>query len=575
MNELPGKDRPKLLVVGIDGATMDLVKPWADEGKLPTLRSLIDDGVSGTLESTMPPVTAPAWTSFMTGMNPGKHGIYDFLEPQANSYQLGYCSGRSRRAQTLWRLLSDAGLSVGVMNVPMTYPPEPVNGYIISGMDAPDQESDITYPAALKEELKRAVGGVQIDIRHLGNMRTDAKRDYTLQALEDLEDRRTRIALYLMEKHPTDIVMLYYNATDQVQHHFWHYFDPSHPLYDESGGQKYGNAIYRIYKAIDDRLAEILRCLSPGTPVVVLSDHGAGPVSVREVYLNRYLERLGLLVREPQSSSWSPAKGLELILPKLDASLRAVLTPAQKTKLAKWIPGGRGKFESLLTFWGIDWSRTRAYAAELSASSPSIWINLKGRQPNGTVEPGAEYEELIEEIKMRLLELKDQQTGESVIPAVYRKESVYRGGAMERAPDLILAWWEGKGFLAKPSYPCRPGAAVVARKQKLVPGADWSGNHRLWGIVLLRGNAFKKGYTICDARIIDIAPTLLALLGVPIPEDMDGRVLEDVFEGQFRQTVEWSYRQALDQIPVEDETAYSEEDAEKIRERLKGLGYIE
>lgn len=407
-------------------------------------------------------------------------------------------------------------------------------------------------------------------------MRTDERRDYTLEALEGLEERRTRVALYLMEKYPTDVVMLYFNATDQVQHHFWHYHDPSHPFHDSEGAKKYGDAIYRIYKIIDDRMAALLGALPEETSVLVLSDHGGGPVSTREVYLNRFLERLGLLHRErTESSPWSPRTWMEWGIRKADATLRAVLTPTQKTKLAKWIPGARGKLESFLSFGGIDWSRTRAYASEISASSPNIWINLKGRQPHGTVEPGPEYETLLGEVERALLALKDSESGEALIPAVYRKEAIYSGAALQEAPDLTLAWWEGKGFLAKPSFPCGSDAPVTCRTKEMIPGADWSGNHTLWGISILHGGPFKQDQVLKDARIIDLAPTLLALLGIPIPDDMDGKVLEEAFEERFPASRSRTYRRAEAEVSAREQAGYTDDEADKIRERLEGLGYLE
>jgi len=567
--------QPKILIIGIDGATFDLIEPWADQGKLPTFKSLLDEGVHGELKSTIPPVTAPAWTSFMTGMNPGRHGLFDFLEPNLDRYGMRYTNGRSRKAKTLWNILSEAGLRVGAMNVPMTYPPEPVNGFLISGMDTPDENCEFTYPKSLRDELKRAVGGLQIDIRHLGHMRTDQIRDTTLMALEALEERRTQAALYLLEHRPTDALMVVFNATDQVQHHFWHYFEPSHPQHDAQGAHRYGDAILRIYQKIDDSIARLLRAVSEKTAIILVSDHGAGPVGPNNLYLNRFLQQLGLMKTiDPSPSGFGlPA----LFSQKVDALLRGWLTPQQKLKWSKRFPRIREKWESFLSFGPVDWKRTKAYAFENAAVAPNIWINLKGKRPNGIVEPGKDYEDTVVFLRKKLLELVDPLTGKPIIPAVYHKNEIYCGPYSDNAPDLILDWWSDSQFVIKQSFPCHEDDPIVVRRGRtLASGTEWSGTHRMNGLMLFKGPGFTKGRQDGGATIIDMAPTVLFYLGVPIPEDMDGKMIEAVFEDSFLRSHPLTYQKiGKNETGAEEQGYYSDAEAEKIRERLAGLGYLE
>src|ERR1051325_6756515 len=183
--------KPRLLIVGLDSATWDLVEPWATAGKLPNLSKLTQAGVSGKLESVVPPITPPAWTTFSTGKNPGKHGIFFFLEPQSDSYTMRYANAGSRRATTLWRLLCDAGYSVGTLNIPFTYPPESLNGFQISGMDTPSASSAFVNPPSLRSELEQAIGKLDIDVTHLGSMTTNERRDQVLAELARLDDQWT------------------------------------------------------------------------------------------------------------------------------------------------------------------------------------------------------------------------------------------------------------------------------------------------------------------------------------------------------------------------------------------------
>src|ERR1700732_754490 len=165
--------KPKILIIGLDAATWDLIGPWAAKGYLPNLSKLIDQGISGKLKSVIPPITPAAWTTFMTGKNPAKHGIYNFLESGGGTYEMRYSNAGSRRSRTFWRILSDAGITAGSMNIPFTFPPEKLNGFQISGMDTPSENSDFIYPPELRSELERIVGKLKLDIYYLGFMTTD------------------------------------------------------------------------------------------------------------------------------------------------------------------------------------------------------------------------------------------------------------------------------------------------------------------------------------------------------------------------------------------------------------------
>ena len=167
---------PKLLMVGWDGATPDLLLPWAQQGHLPNIARLLEAGALRRLRSTIPPVTACAWSSLLTGQNPGKHGLFDFVVPAGDSYAFDYTHGGYRRGSELPAWLNQQGLSVGLVNMPMTYPPKPIDGFVVSGLDAPDERSGIAHPAELFEQAQAAVGPYRIDNRHLGNMTTFADR---------------------------------------------------------------------------------------------------------------------------------------------------------------------------------------------------------------------------------------------------------------------------------------------------------------------------------------------------------------------------------------------------------------
>jgi predicted AlkP superfamily phosphohydrolase/phosphomutase len=572
--------QPKLFIIGLDGATLDLMKPWAAAGKLPTFMRLLHEGVHGDLTSTIPPVTAPAWTSFMTGKNPGKHGLYNFIEPQPKSYEVRYTNARSRLAKSIWQIFSESGISVGVINVPMTYPPEPVNGYMLSGRDGPEDSTAVTYPQELYQELDEKFGKVSQQLHYLGYLKTDQRREAVLKSLEEMDDHYFRVTDYLLKTHPVDVVMVVFTSVDTVQHFFWQYMDRQHPQHTADGAAKYAGAILQVYQRIDDIVGRLTGALSEDTIVILMSDHGFHPTSARIIRLNRYLADLGLLKLHDTGQRWYyPRTLLHATVTRLDTVVRGTLTPRQKAKVSQLFPQLRKKWESHYTgLSSIDWAETRAYCYEFLTFPSCIWINVKGLRPHGIVNPGVEYEQVMHFIIDKLYELQDPVTGKQLISRIYRKEEVYRGRHLDQAPDLTLASWEGVTFLGKSSFTDNGHQAVVEYAGgKPVAGGEWGGTHSLRGIVVLRGKPFQAGKQLEGAEIIDVAPTLLHLLGLPIPEDMDGRVLHGAFKPAFAAAHSVVTRRDGDCEREEyiQEQTYSDEEAVKVEERLRGLGYIE
>jgi predicted AlkP superfamily phosphohydrolase/phosphomutase len=560
-------------MIGLDSATLDLILPWAEQGLLPNLNRLLSEGASARLMSSLPPITPPAWTSFMTGKNPGKHGIFHFVEPQAGSYMMRYSNAGSRKARTFWRILSDAGVSVGAMNIPFTYPPEEVNGFQISGMDTPSTASPFIYPPSLREEIERVVGKIVMDIRYLGYMSTDDRRDQVLAEMEQTDNQWTRAGLYLLDHHPADVMMFAYTSADTVQHYFWHYMDRNHFLHDPGRAERYGNAILGVYQRLDRAIGVYRARLPEETTIMVVSDHGAGPVPDRVLYLNRYLAQLGLL----KYRGSSPANFSQRILRKLYTSLRNLLTSRQKSELARLLPALRRRLETAYTsFANVDWSQTKAYCSEVLASPPNVWINLKGTRPSGIVEE-SEYESLITQIVEKLEQLRDPRTGTSLIRGIYRRNVIYQGPYAHLAPDLTLDWWGDGPFSSSPSYP-EDGdqPAVEIRPHEPLNSSEWSGTHKIDGTLIVKGPPFRPGGPPQSAHITDIAPMVIHLMGLPVPEDMDGKVPIGLFQPEYlkKHPIRYQPPPEDDRMPGEG-SAYTEEEAAKIEERLKGLGYIE
>ncbi len=567
---------PELMVIGIDSATFDLIGPWMEAGELPNLARLMKEGVHGELTSTTPPISPPAWTSFMTGKNPRKHGIFGFFEPLPNSYTVRHTNGGSRRAKTIWKILSESGRRVGIINVPMTYPPEEVAGYLIAGMDTPDERSKFIHPPALQEELAREFGKIETIVYHfrqkLGSSYRSAHRAYKLW--ERLEERRAKVCAYLMQRHPTDLVMVHFFAVDQIQHYFWHYMDRTHPLHDPKGAPILGGVIKEIYRTIDGLVGELLARVPQESSVIVLSDHGAGPLSNRRIFVNNFLASLNLLkFKDSERPAPRASTAAYLSLKRADAFLKRVLPSRLKTLLTWAFPEARDRFESYIATGQIDWSATKAYSNE--KFGPSIWINMKGLRPNGIVEPGTEYEELLDFITRKLYEIKDPETGRQMITRVHRKEEIYSGPYLGNAPDLLIDEWVDLAFhpgVDAGNYRGKP--IVICEKPTRNSVGKKTGSHRYDGILLLKGEPFKAAQTLAGAQIVDLAPTILHLMGVPVPEDMDGKVLTEALTDEFLARHPVAYRKADDGFSA-SERVYSDEDGRKVEERLRSLGYLD
>jgi len=562
----------RVLVLGLDGATFDLMLPWVEQGYLPTLGKLLGDGAWSQLSSTIPPHTPCAWSSFMTGMNPGKHGLFNFSELASDSYDHRFVNASSRHGESLWGNLSRNGRRVGVTNVPMTFPPEEVNGFLISGLDAPHEKSRFTYPHSIQDDLRAERIDYQIDLQHMGNMNTDSRRDKCLQELCRMETRRTKAHNFLSQKYPSDFEMLVYTATDRVQHHFWHYMDPDHDLYDERAAERYGNAIRDVYIHLDGLIAETLARQDENTIVMTMSDHGFGPTSNVRVRLNQALAHKGLL----SFSGSRVGRVRQAFGALLDRMLRSTLSDGMKRRLAASLPGLRSWFENLDEA-SIDWNKTRAFTNEVYRTCPAIWLNREGQLPEGVVKD-VDAEAVLGAIEKCLKELRDPKTGTPVISNVYRAAEVYHGPYASTSPELIPSWWED-GFLLEQSDPAGTSDEAVERTDVIREGVDFVGSHRLEGIFSITGGPARNGLEFSGAHITDVAPTVLYLMGLPIPEDMDGRPLLDALDPEYVSNNPPRYGEGAPRAEADDNTskeeaAFSDQESELVEQRLKSLGYL-
>jgi predicted AlkP superfamily phosphohydrolase/phosphomutase len=552
----------RVFLLGIDGATFDLLGPWMDGGHLPHLKRLTQAGTWGELESTRPPTTAPAWVACVTGTNPGQHGVFDFRESPLLDPRRPLISSRSVSTPPLWRILSRQGRQVGVLNVPVSYPPEPVDGFVVGGMMSPGPQSNYTYPRELRDELN--AGGYVIDVE-IQKYDVEAESD-AFRFLDDVETalrRRAEALFHLMEGRPWHFLMVVFVAADRIQHLFWKTMaDPDSPSYRAPAAPRLRARILAIYQVLDEIAGRIVAWVDAdgGTDLLVVSDHGFGSTRAW-INVNRWLQEQGWLHLKPRAALRKRLfyEGIKLN----DSQLVKTLLPESLGRAIRGrIRGGRSVFKTDLDLC-IDWPRTRAFFASIPAQG--IYINVQ-REGAGVVSPGAEYDDLRQRIRDRLLALADPRTGERIVDQVWFREELYHGPHTHLAPDVLFA---ARDY----SY---LGRELLGTRGVVETSMNWAnGFHRLNGVFLAYGPHVRRGLRIEGATMVDVAPTILYDMGLPVPANMDGRVLTEALDPDYVAANPIRHESPLAGTDRSREEGYSAGEQAEIAGRLAALGYIE
>jgi predicted AlkP superfamily phosphohydrolase/phosphomutase len=629
----PGLSEKKVIVLGFDGIDPDLLSRWMDEGKLPNLKRLQESGTFVRIETTNPAESPVAWSSFATGTNPGKTGIFDFLKRDPKTYMpdlatSSFSEGKfllrlfpiekpsvncNRKGTSFWQIASQNGVKCTVLQAPITFPPEKVKGgRLLSGLGVPDirgtegtfsyyatdvvEEGDtemggkiakvkvkdrkiktviyglrnrvskrredilvpldieilsdrqaiievqdrkeklqigewsdwfvikfkinplikvygmgrfylisikpefrlylcpinfypkkppfpISYPESFCRKLAEEIGlyktlGWDVDTWALSENRID--EEIFLEDLFYTMNQRQEIMMNMLKKKDFDLFIFVFQASDSVQHMFWRLIDKTHPAYDREKAEKYGDAILKVYQKMDEIVGEVMPFVDEETTLFVVSDHGFHSFR-KAVNLNTWLVKNGYM-------TLSSEKGKEYKLEDLF---------------------GKGEF------WpNVDWQRTKAYALGLG----SIYINLKGREAYGIVKPGDEYDGLRQGIVTRLRNLRDNTTGKKAILDVYTREDIYKGEYLNEAPDLVVGFNEGYRVSWQTALGGIPPEIIVENK------SNWSGDHCSFDPSITKGIFLSNKKLAQESpSIIDIAPTVLRIFNLPIPEEMDGK----------------------------------------------------
>lgn len=501
----------KLLVIGFDGATFDLIEPLVKKGVLPHFSTVLTEGASAPLCSVIPPVSAPAWVSMVTGKNPGKHNIYGFQDSKGNMVNSTF-----RKSKAVWNLLDEHGKRSIIVKVPVTNPPENINGVITAEILTPDERG--------------FSGRFQIDKESI------MEKEKALSKKIQWELSQTEKTLTMM-KGEWDLFFTVYHLSDFVPTIYWKYMDETHPQYIRD--EFLSHAIEDAYKVLDTILGQFLSAIDENTYVVVVSDHGMGP-SKKVFNINEWLRREGFLTVKTLAfeKTLSPEKVANLIekYPFIKTLVKVIPDIFQKKAYKNVFARSKDIVSR------IDAQTTVAYAFS-HAHFASVWLLKKD-------------ERILSEIEQKIKEVKDPDTTKNIITHVYRRDQVFYGDWVDNAPDLIVE--------AVPHYSIRSQRIGNLFSQPLQ-----SGDHRMNGIFIACGPGIKKG-NLTHISIFDVCPTLLAMLGLPIPADMDGKVIKKIFKEDI--TIK---RESVESQREIHQDLYTEEEEETIKNRLSALGYFD
>lgn len=488
----PPSPRRRVLIVGLDGATFDVIAPLVEQGRLPVLARLMESGAWGELESTRPPLSPVAWSSFLTGKNPGRHGVFGFEEIAPSSYDMRpVAAGRSGHA-SLWRMANEQGRRVVALDIPFSYPPEPVNGWLIAGYGAPVGEGiDFTWPPSLRKELARRFGECEVAVPR---MKAFPPREAVFRKWDHILDNRRRIADHLIREAGWDVFMIVLGVTDHMQHGAWTYFDPLHPDSQTIDAPLFREKMFEYYMKADSFVGRLLEAAGGDLHAIVVSDHGFG------------LTWRGQLTRRTLADAgWLRYRG-GLGRPLMDWLHTAYDRMPRLKRFLHRRPAERAKLKRVAAR-AIDWPRTAAFPATMGWQ---VYVNRKGAFPSGIVEPGQPYDTLCAEIRRRLESAAAPNSSRRLIRRAWLRDEIYAGEATAAAPDLVVEYENLHGVA--------PPAETAAW--------DLVGSHAMNGIFIGWGPEIAAG-RIAGARIIDVAPTVLHLMGLMVPDDLDGRVLTE------------------------------------------------
>lgn len=537
-------------MIGLDGASLGVVRSLAAAGRLPNLARWMSEGCAGLLASTTPPMSFPAWSSFATGLDPGAHGIFDFTQKVAGAYRLRFVNAGDRAGRSLFARVCEAGGSVLALGMPATAPAEPVRGLLVPGFDSPvspgSSAGSASDPALYREIAART--GPWMTAALDETARGEGWHERTVPALLERIARKTRFAVEALGRlradgRSPDLACVVFSESDTAGHHFWRDFDEASPRHEAGASALRRGAIPAVYEALDVACGELRAAFGEDALCVVMSDHGMGGASHRVVHLGRHLEACGLLRRRRARA------GADVLARGLRAAALRALPPALAQAAFRRARGTAARVESAARFAGFDWRKTVAFSEEAN-TQPGVWLNLAGREAEGCVAP-ADRERALREVIDALLAWK-LPDGDPVVARAMPREEVHAGPFVDRAPDVVIELAPDAGYglslVPTPWDDASPASVRSLSGEALAGGrgCGMNGTHRAEGMLLAIGPGHEALSSVHG--LSRLAPACLRAMGV-------------AWEGS-------------DDV-VGRPAPYTDEEAAEVAARLRALGYLE
>lgn len=530
----------KILIIGLDGATWDVFDDFLLSNHMPNLNGLKTKGYSGILQSTHPPSTPSAWTTCITGCQPYTHGVVGYRDYLFRDNSLRISTAASCRVPTMWEEFSNQGYKVASINVPWTYPCRKVNGIVVAGYGMPGLQAQFTYPEDFKNELLEKIPDYQILAKWEQSKNSDPEQFETnVSRVERSFEQRLETVILVDEKIKPDVMMVQFHNTDSIQHFVRAYLDKR--TRDKYPFER--DRFFAMFQKLDGIIGNLLELASSDESVVaVVSDHG----------LCRWLGsvRPNMLLYD-----WGYLK--------FQSPVHRFLRRCRRN-LDSWL----SKEKSTMTIefkTPVDWKRTKAMVTYPSMNG-NVYLNVKGRNRNGCIQKGEEYDNVIKDLQHRFSDVVNPLTGEPIFSRVVTPQELYNCEKVdaEIVGDLVLV--PKRGYIIHQSTK-RKGDRI-----KLQPEDSFPGCHCYEGIYIFHGSNIHSGGSR-QAHIVDIAPTIYALLGAKMPTYLDGKVLEEM----FIEKVPLRYQESGAQVSRQTggKQALSTQEEAEIAKKLSALGYLE
>ena len=517
-----GTDR--IIVIGLDSADPDLVWRWSQEGRLPFLHSLMKSGVWTRLISMRGIFPDSPWPSFNTGVSPAKHGWYDYLQLQRGTTEIIRKAARSCRYLPFWWLLRDAGKKVAVFDVPKTYPLAGIDGIQVAlwGEHYPLTKQS-SLPPSLAEEINARFGRYRHPWEILNSSRVAQEVRLYNTVRADI-DRKLAATRFLMAQDDWDLFISVFAESHYASHQFFHHFEQSHWAHDEKKARRLGYALPSIYAELDAALAALLKGVSEDATVFIISVHGIETNYSANHLMPAVLEKLGF---QAPAAFTNGGSGFTRVMNWTRAVRELIPTSIRAFVNEHIVPEAiHDTMHSHQFGSSIDWPGTRAFFLPSDHFTGFISVNLKGREPWGTVQPGAEYDEVCSQLGYELKRLVNPATGRPAVHDVIPIARVYAGENLWSLPDVVIQWAKDAPIkqLHHPTFGLVSDQSFELRRSQ----------HADEGFLIATGKHINSAAVLTGAGTMDLAPTILYLMGQTVPHDMDGKVLLELIDGNFK-----------------------------------------